>query len=233
MRPTIRSGTDLSNMSTPDETAEMLIRSARAADRRKRRAWLSRLIWYPLILVVLLVILAMSTSRGFHHDRRFMKTIQDVSQIGTAVDAYVSERDHFPMPEGIAPRPGGSSLLTIQPDGLEFLNLLQAGDPRGIGYLKLKKSPGRKQGGAFHDQNGRITALYDGWGNPYHIVLDTQGDGVLVAHRGMLKDKVQGKKFIMFSAGRDHELGTEDDFLSWNPRQVPPSKWQIFRSLMP
>jgi len=224
-------------MSTTDETAEMLLRSAKAADKRKRRAWLSRLIWYPVILGAIPVALLLIGSRSFTHDRRHERTRHDLFQIRSGVESYIHESGHIPMPDGISARPGGSSLLTNQRDGLAFLNLLHGDNPGSIRYVIFRNYRGRMKGGAMLDKDGeRITALYDGWGNPYRIVLDTQGDGVLVAHRGRIKDTVRGKKYIIFSAGRDRELGTKDDIMSWNPTYVPPPpgwRWGILRVLIP
>lgn len=163
-----------------------------------------------------------------------MRTIQDVSAIERAVESYHSELGHRPVPDGVSPKPGGSSLLTTQWDGLDFLNRLNGENPRNIRFMDLRESSHRSQGGAILDKNGRkIVALYDGWGNPYRIILDTQGDGVLVAGRGSVKDRITGKHCIIFSAGKDRELGTEDDFLSWAPRAPRRTIWDRLRSLFP
>lgn len=41
-----------------------------------------------------------------------------------------------------------------------------------------------KRNGLIYDEDRTITRLYDPWRNPYHIILDTKGDGVLMTKRG-------------------------------------------------
>src|SRR5688500_18101138 len=100
-------------MSTTDETAEMLVRSAMAAAHRGRRGWLARVICYPLRLIVRLVSFVVSGFCGSTgHNRRVMRTIQDAAAIERAVESYHSELGHRPVPDGVSPNPGGSSLRT-------------------------------------------------------------------------------------------------------------------------
>lgn len=136
------------------------------------------------------------------------------SSIINAVESYQSDLGRMPVPDGVVPAKGGSLLVSNQPAGVEFLRMLHSDNLRSVQYFKSREARSKKDG-LVYTNDGRIEALYDRWGNPFHILIDTQGNGVLVAKRGKKTETVRDRLCIVFSAGADRNLGTADDVRSW------------------
>jgi hypothetical protein len=176
--------------------------------------------------------IASNTRSAFVHRRD--STSQSFShRIMDSVEAYQKELGHLPVPDGAQVENGQAVLVTDQPAGIAFLRMLDGGNPQDAHFLILKDARSRKNG-AIYDNDGKIGGLYDAAGNPFHIVIDTQGDGVLEAKRGDETETVRGKKCILFTAGWDRKLATWDDYRSWVG--LPPLSrwsWQYVKSLLP
>lgn len=135
-------------------------------------------------------------------------------QIGQAVTSYYYDHNALPVPSDTPPTPGGIVFSTDTPEGLEVVNLLAGSNPRKVKYMVFKEASGNKDG-AVHDSSGsRITALYDPWGNPYKIAVDTGLDQKLVIPF-KVPVFVNGKRCAVYSAGQDGVLETKDDVKTW------------------
>lgn len=180
---------------------------------RKPRKWIPRIVVAACLLGVLgLLFVAGNKSTG--GNQKGVWTNIYATSVITAVDSYRSEYGGMPIPEGVTPAEGGSEFVTDQPEGVALLRLLADENPRRLPLLRVREGRNRKDG-VRYDKSGSVTALHDPWGNPYHIILDTKGDGVLVAKRGKKTETIRGRKCIVFSAGKDRKLGTRDDYRSW------------------
>ncbi len=107
--------------------------------------------------------------------------------------------------------------------GIRLLNVLcarvptddPAGNTRGVRYLSIVERKGG-QGGAVYDPDDKtITGLYDWWGTPFTIFLDTDSDEVLEFQLGKKEVKLTGMRSAVVSPGEDGRLGTADDVKTW------------------
>jgi hypothetical protein len=141
-------------------------------------------------------------------------------QIEQAVNSFYTDNQTMPAPENTAATKGGNLFKTDSPEGLEVVNILAGSgppkaNPRQIKYLIPRKANSEKKNGAIHDPGGsRITGLYDPWGNPYLIILDTNYEERVVVP---LKAPVtlNGRHAAVYSAGPDGILETKDDIKTW------------------
>ncbi|MDP4719761.1 MAG: hypothetical protein NWR51_02310 [Akkermansiaceae bacterium] len=60
-----------------------------------------------------------------------------------------------------------------------------------------------------------MCGLYDEWGNPFTVFLDTDADGVLDLKLDMRETRLEGRKVAAVSPGKDGKLGTADDVRTW------------------
>lgn len=194
------------------------------ARRRNPAVWI-----IPLVLGILallgagvFVFVKKAMEIGMGAKSQVEKVISDANaqMIRQAVEAFAKDHNQVPLASGVSPAAGGSLVVTDEPAGVEVLNILYGTDSgkqgRGVRYLVMQEvSPGRKGGLAMDASRKSPTGAYDESGHPFHIVLDTNGDGELVVKLGDKEEKVSGMKCLVFSAGADGKLGTPDDVRSW------------------
>ncbi len=107
----------------------------------------------------------------------------------------------------------GVKLLTILL-GLEDKSSKQE-NPRDIKFLAVKEGWNRK-GGMIFDAKGRFPeGLFDPYGNPYTVILDTDIDEQLEFDIAGKPFHLKGRRAAVFSPGRDGKLGTSDDVKTW------------------
>ena len=115
-----------------------------------------------------------------------------------------------------------NQVTTDTPDGVKFLNVvmgIETGanpqNTRGVKFLSPPQGKD-KQGGLIYDSSGKsVAGLYDSWGNPYGVVLDTDFDERLQFQWGDQSVDLKGRRAAVFSAGPDRKLGTSDDIRTW------------------
>ncbi len=124
---------------------------------------------------------------------------------------------------------GSEDMAPIRTDNDELLVVLLGRDERtrpalnsrGIQYLEVKE--GKRAGtagrdGLVYSENGEsVIGLFDFWGNPFHVVLDTNYDGTIQVNLGGTRpqQRLNGRKVAVYSAGADKQLGTVDDVTTW------------------
>jgi hypothetical protein len=115
-----------------------------------------------------------------------------------------------------------NQVTTDTPDGVKFLNVvmgIETGanpqNTRGVRFLSPPQGKD-KQGGLIYDSSGKsVAGLYDSWGNPYVVVLDTDFDERLQFQWGDQSVDLKERRAAVFSAGPDRKLGTSDDIRTW------------------
>jgi len=131
-------------------------------------------------LLVVITIIAVLAGAGFAVGSRALNNARKVSAQATAtsvdqaVNAFFSEYGMFPVASG------GSREVDTGSNTV-FLNALIGQDrdlnPRGIRFLSVKE--GKRQGDGGRDglvfgEGGTARGLFDPWGNPYTVILDTE-----------------------------------------------------------
>lgn len=136
--------------------------------------------------------------------------------LATAADQFFTEYSKLP---GVPGR-----VTTDSGEGIRLLNILMGNKPqdaaaeneRFIRFLALREGRNNR-GGVIYASTGSGSAvgLYDEWGNPFTVVLDTDGDEVLKFKLGSKKMRLEGRRVAVVSPGRDGKLGTSDDVKTW------------------
>jgi hypothetical protein len=133
----------------------------------------------------------------------------------SAVNSFYIEYGKLPV---VANR-----VTTHSPQGVEFLNILfgfkeKSADPqnsRQIKFLSIREGKNRKNGLIYSESGDSVDGLFDPWGNPYTVILDTDHDELL---RFKIADKdveLKGRRVAVFSPGADQKEGTVDDIRTW------------------
>lgn len=158
-------------------------------------------------------------------------------QVGTilkdikyALLSYEVDYHHFPIPASdrhgpdVSIRSRGSMLTALMGEDAAL-------NPRGIKFIDLPAAKDRKEG---LWQDGAERVLSDRWGEPYYIVLDTNGDGK-IANPEFGADQSDAEyakrcrtnpppatlqlKVLIYSAGPDRDPKTwKDNVCSWRMR---------------
>ncbi len=176
-------------------------------------------------LLVVIAIIAVLASAGFAVGLKVQntarkKTGEAAAQfIVQAVNAYYSENGAMPVPPGGNSTEGGSKFDTNSPEGIKVLNILLGAEDevntRKVKYLTVAEAKGKK-GGIVYNKTGKdATGMFDPWGNPYTIVLDTNYEERLEVKPGKSEIQLNGRRCAVYSAGQDKKLGTADDVKTW------------------
>jgi len=161
------------------------------------------------------VLLAPTTDEDF---RKRMVTEAMARSIATSVESFSIENGNLPVPKTVGSAPDAKFVTDATP-GVEILEILMGkdltGNPRAVSYLKMKERKDRKSGPIYDKRTGKLTALLDAWGNPYHLVLDTDYNEEITVNLMGKDEKIPGKRVLVYSAGKDGKLETADDIRSW------------------
>ncbi len=177
-----------------------------------------------VVISIIIVLAAMSFGAAQMAMNKARKTqaLADISAIEQSIERFFSEYSRFP---NISAQ--GDELQTAGDAGAELLTILlgkeQTGtsmqNPRQIPFLSGIKEGKRNRGGIIYGQGGgssSIQGLYDPWGNPYHIIMDTEFEDEI---RDPIKSggqPIRNRKVIVYTLGNDKQPGTNDDVKSWN-----------------
>jgi hypothetical protein len=98
--------------------------------------------------------------------------------------------------------------------GLEDKSAKQQ-NPRNIKFLSVHEGRNRK-GGLIYDVDRKLPeGLFDPYGNPYTVMLDSDYDEQLHFDIAGKPVHLKDRRVAAFSPGEDHELGTDDDVTTW------------------
>lgn len=176
-------------------------------------------------LLVVIAIIAVLASAGFAAGNVAMNKAKKVTaqaaaqSIVSAVDSFYSENSALPVPSGNASAEGGSKYESNSVDGLKILNILTGLEDevntRKVRYLTIKEAKSKKGGIVYNTSGKEVTGLYDPWGNPYFIVLDTNYEERLKVKPGNVETTLNGRRCAVYSFGQDKKGGTTDDVKTW------------------
>jgi prepilin-type N-terminal cleavage/methylation domain-containing protein len=176
-------------------------------------------------LLVVIAIIAVLASVGFVAGNNAIKSAKKAkamaaaSSIITAVNSFQSENGSLPVPSGNTGKDGGTKFQTDTGDGVKILNILMGKEDeinvRKVRYFEAKEGKAKKDGVIYNSQKTEVTAMYDPFGNPYFIVLDTNYEEQIKVQPGNTEIVLPGRKAAVYSAGADKKLGTPDDVKTW------------------
>jgi hypothetical protein len=135
--------------------------------------------------------------------------------IDLAVSNFYSDCGEMPVSD--------SRVNTNTPQGVRFLNVLlgkekESDNPRNIQsitYQSVKEGKATRNGLAYSELGGSIEGLFDPWGNPYTVILDTEYKKHLHFTVGSKTVDLKGRRSAAFSPGPDEKPGTTDDVVTW------------------
>lgn len=127
--------------------------------------------------------------------------------------------EHYTAEYGSPPQVGDGDFWSDDPSGIQFVVILmgveegvQVWNSRRIPLLNIKQ-PSKPRGGLFYDGD-RVVGIYDGWGQPFRILLRRPGEAAITfEHRG--KSVTVPSPVAVISKGTDQIEGTDDDLTSW------------------
>jgi hypothetical protein len=136
--------------------------------------------------------------------------LQMATALETAIYNFHTEYGKLPITENRVKTdtPSGITLLTV------LLGLEKSGEhqnTRDIKFLSVREGKNRKNGLIYSESGDSIKGLFDPWGNPYTVVLDTDLDEILRFKLGGKDIELKNRRVAAFSPGPDHQEGTSDD----------------------
>lgn len=179
-----------------------------------------------LVVITIIAVLAAMSFAGVNAAIRKARTTEGkvaASAVSTAVNNFYSEYSRLPELGGSA-----GDVTTVTTDSSDLLEILLAqegtGDEventRGINFLSVKEGKGRRGGLYYGSGNSNtVEGLYDPFGEPYTVVLNTgyldSLDFTLGSAGNRKTYKLRGQQVAVYSPGADGELGTIDDITSF------------------
>lgn len=144
--------------------------------------------------------------------------IRTALPVATALESAVNnfQAEYGKLPE-TAPE-----LKTDTPEGIQLLTILlglEKSAPqknlRSIKFLSVREGKDKKRGLIYSESGYSIEGLYDFWGNPFTIQMDTDNDETLRFKLGGKAIELKGRRVAAYSPGPDKLLGTKDDVKTW------------------
>jgi hypothetical protein len=114
-------------------------------------------------------------------------------------------------------------VTTDSAEGIKLLTILRGMEnpstpmqnSRSINFLCVKEARNKRDGMIYNKHGNSIEGLFDSWGNPYVIELDTKNAGSLHFTHGNRTIELKDRRVAVYSPGKDGKLGTRDDFTTW------------------
>ncbi len=180
-------------------------------------------LWVPVlgvsVVLALFAFLSLSTGNPNIGKQKKLQTLTTLTGLQQAMERYHSEYSKLPD-IGMS----GDEMRTEGQAGIELLTVLlgkeETGDkmqnPRHIPFLNVTVSKNKKKGGLVYSSgpNPVIEGLYDAWGNPFRVIVDSDLDGTLRFDCGG-KPVTLKKAAAVISPGPDGIEGIEEDVKSW------------------
>jgi len=189
-----------------------------------------------LITITIIAILASMTAAGISYaidqaNRLKVRTVVDELKIG--IGQYQTEYGRFPIDSNVTGANGEDAPELLTDGSNSVVDAIMGIPPASSGTpdLNPKRTPFAQFPPAHNGRHGLVGAarpyrLNDMYGQPYHILLDSNGDNQVKNPDVLNTDpKIsQGQaahlvtKIAVYSSGKDQVPGTSDDVTSWRPK---------------
>ena len=173
---------------------------------------------FALIIGLLLVALPGLTSCfKVLHITTVSSTASAIKQLKIGITAFEIDSAHFPIPESDWHGPD-VSLRTRGPIVPALLGQDAMLNPKDIKFIDFPNAVARKDG---LWQDGAEWVLSDRWGEPYYIILDTNGDGKIANPEFGAEHQpaTLPLRVLIYSSGPDRDPKTwKDNVCSWRSR---------------
>lgn len=152
--------------------------SSATKPRKRLPKWLRIALWTGLTVVILCCGIPIAAIPLALPHMRITRVERISIELQSGLVNYHAEFGHFPTGWR---QTDGMDFITDTGPGNELLPLLMEGNPRGILFYWDYRTHQRGDLGLWYSfEAGPDDAeLYDAWGNPFQVVLDTNGDGMI------------------------------------------------------
>jgi hypothetical protein len=183
--------------------------------RHRRIRWINVITTALALSIVAAGIVAYIGASGSGHHTKGRTSLATATALESAINGIYTEYGKLPDV--------GSRVTTNSPAGLKLLNILLVLDDksdnplnsRAIKFLNVREGKNHKNGLIFTADGKSIEGLYDPWGSPYTVILDTEYKEQLHFTLGSKTVELKGRRSTAFSPGPDKQLGTSDDVTTW------------------
>ncbi|MFC5456344.1 prepilin-type N-terminal cleavage/methylation domain-containing protein [Prosthecobacter fluviatilis] len=189
-----------------------------------------------LITITIIAILASLTAAGVTQlidKANNLKVRTVLMDLKTGIETYQTDYNRYPVSAGFTGANGEDAPELLTDGSNPLVDTLMGIPPASGGTADL--NPKRTQFATFNPANNgrhglvgaaRPYKLTDMYGQPYHILLDTNGDNQVKNPDAANTDpKIStGQaahlplKIAVYSSGKDQIPGTSDDVTSWRPK---------------
>jgi hypothetical protein len=150
---------------------------------------------------------------------RAVTTLATATALESAINGFHTEWGTLP---DVA-----NSVTTNSPQGIELLNILLGSEgksanpqsPRQMRFLSVREGKNRKNGLIYSPSGDSVEGLFDSWGNPYTVILDTDYDEILRFKIAGTDVELKGRRVAVFSPCADQKEGTDDDIRTFDDSQ--------------
>ncbi|MES2658538.1 MAG: hypothetical protein V4689_07965 [Verrucomicrobiota bacterium] len=164
----------------------------------------------PLILGIIFLV---NSNRPHPHPNR--TSLRTSIALESAINSIYAEYGKLPDV--------GNRVTTNSPEGLKLLKILlgidaksdNALNSRAIKFLNVREGKNHKNGLIYATDGISIEGLFDSWGSPYTVILDTEYKEHLHFTLGSNTIDLKGRRAAAFSPGPDKQIGTADDVRTW------------------
>lgn len=188
-----------------------------------------------ITIIAILVSLAGTQIIKAMDDANRVKVLAVVTELKSGIDAYHLDYTRFPIDSNTSADNGEDApeLLTDGSNSLvdALMGIPPASNASGGRDLNPKRTPFSQFSTAKSDRHGLVGAtrpsiLHDMWGQPYRILLDTNGDNQVKNPDATNADpKISQNqaaslvaKSAVYSCGKDKLPQTADDIVSWRQK---------------
>ncbi|MDB6005454.1 MAG: hypothetical protein JWR15_2441 [Prosthecobacter sp.] len=189
-----------------------------------------------LITITIIAILGSLTAAGISHaidQANGLKVRTVLMDLKTGIDQYQTDYNRFPIDSSVTGANGEDAGELLTDGSNSVVDAIMGVPPASSGMpdLNPKRTPFAQFPPASNGRHGLVGAarpykLNDMYGQPYHILLDTNGDNQ-VKNPDVINTEPkisQGQaahlamKIAIYSSGKDQIPGTADDVTSWRPK---------------
>ncbi len=174
------------------------------------------------LIGILILLIITWIGGGFEGGSRFVRSSPERSttkfavEVAGAINSFYSTYGSFPI--------GGSDVDWVGDTSNKstFVAILTAAsvasrsaNPKSINYLdgfkqaKRSARPGAWEDGIDYETKAEEPAIYDWWGQPFKVIMDTNGDGAIANPILSQSAKIfRGKKALVYSTGPPNRDGS-------------------------
>jgi hypothetical protein len=183
--------------------------------RLRRIRWINGITTALVISIVVAGVVTFERARGLPHFKEPAASLRIAYALESALNNIHTEYGKLPDV--------GSGVTTNSPAGLKLLNILLGLDGRSdnslnsgaIKFFSVKEGKDDKGGMIYSSDRNSVTGLYDPWGNPFTLIIDTQDIEELQFTFAGRPVHLKGRRAAAFSPGPDKIMGTADDVKTW------------------